>query len=381
MTLDRHVLQAHLSEVLHAQSTLSALSSSNSLYQWASSNASREQAEERLNRALRLLGGMVADQLLSGNADGLADALRSIGGNQVTTSAPAAASTQPEKPKPSRFSTVYTRNLNGASSGVSTASAQADSSIGGYSHAIHSSAEAIFSLAPETQSRRIEASGANSAVANQAALNALTHAIDVIGLTPESYVDERHRQRELTNLYQLLRDDLEMWATLPRSANHVLTSWTTARLRAAQQAEGITPDDDDTNPELANAFRSLVVHSKHSQPGTVRGLARTHTPKSGSWTEDARQEEERLHRMVQELKRVLDSEIPLMNLEDALTRLVEDARSDLSADRFVSRVKTVLALGASPYDPRLASISVPFASALRDAGLAALASAAEGSRS
>lgn len=377
MTLDRHVLQAHLSEVLHAQSTLSALSNSSSLYQWASSDSSRAQAEERLNRALRLLGGMVADQLLSGNADGLADALRAIGDNRPATPISSVANHQEEKPKPSRFSTVYTRELNSSSSGGPPSNPPPEPASGGYTRPIHSS-DTMF---PFAQERRSEPAGSNGAVANQAALNALTHAFDLIGTTPESYVDELHRQRELSNLYQLLRDDLEMWATLPRSANHVLTSWVTARLRAAQQAEGITPDDDDTNPELANAFRALVVHSKHSQPGTVRGLARTHAPKSGSWKEDACQEEERLRRMIQDLKRIQDSEIPLMNLEDALSRLVEDARADLSADRFVSRVKTVLALGASPYDPRLASISVPFTSALRDAGLSALASAAEGSRS
>lgn len=100
----------------------------------------------------------------------------------------------------------------------------------------------------------------------------LDRIVDELADAPETF-------DEVGSLLKVL-EGRDAWVAMPAQVQVALVAWFTARLRAIQ-VEG--PQDD----RLDRAFSRLSAYQKKHNTGFVHGLARFHTPKSGSWLGDA----------------------------------------------------------------------------------------------
>ncbi|MEM1348462.1 MAG: hypothetical protein AAGI01_07910 [Myxococcota bacterium] len=105
---------------------------------------------------------------------------------------------------------------------------------------------------------------------------------------PDTVDEEFARVREL-----MTTEHLETWEELPAEVRVTLMEHLAARTRAIQElpkAERPTVEQ----PELTELFSAMANHLKISYPGKAHGLARRHTPRSGTWRQDAQDKLKRL---------------------------------------------------------------------------------------
>jgi len=103
-----------------------------------------------------------------------------------------------------------------------------------------------------------------------------THVDHVLaGLVPSSDLDEEE-DRVCSAAFEC-----GTWTVFPKSVQRLLVGLVTCRLRSLQDEHG------RQGTAMNSAFSRLTAFSSSEQPGFVFGLARTHRPQHGSWTEDA----------------------------------------------------------------------------------------------
>lgn len=182
---------------------------------------------------------------------------------------------------------------------------------------------------------------------------------DELGSAPTT-LGKHAATREIERFAARLDRAMDTWGNLPAHHNHLLTSFATKRLRAAQQvvAERL-PGMQREHELVERAIRALSRHSKQTRPGFVHGLALHHGPEHGSWIEDAGVEEERI-RLELGLVDAADTAHEAVNIDDVLRRLTEAVHDGLSDDDLVKRVRSALRDGVAPDHTRLVRLVAPY---------------------
>jgi len=174
---------------------------------------------------------------------------------------------------------------------------------------------------------------------------------------------ELHSQTEAAAEVLLLdratqTDNLEVWATLPREANRLLTAWATARSRVAQAyLESLDAPDSALTERLALIFPRLSRHSKDSQPGTVHGLAKKHEPRHASWIDDALDYQAEIDDLLSDEPASVQT---THNVDDLLRDLTERVRDGIAVDELRLRVGLMLERGVAADEKRLLNLLAPY---------------------
>ncbi len=196
----------------------------------------------------------------------------------------------------------------------------------------------------------------------------LRGALATLGPSPADLVTDEAIHHEATRLRAIDEVLLTGWGQAQREANHALTTWVAARLRAVQIADESRPGRPVM--DFGRLFRALGQHSKRTQPGSVRGLALSHQPRGASWLHDAQTQETVVRHLAGDLA---PPEVPTLNPDDALRRLNEAVKADaLTPTDFCAQVKALLRGGVSATDRRLVRMAMPFAGDLDGKRLAPL---------
>jgi hypothetical protein len=194
----------------------------------------------------------------------------------------------------------------------------------------------------------------------------LRRAWDSLGPTPTNLRGRNPLTREITALRDTTRTQLDDWASAGEAINHALTSWVVARMRAAQDAvEHNTPEE--LQEDLRNLFPLMTRHSRDTRPGSIRGLARGHTPPGNhTWLHEAHEREPRVRVLMGEKPSAAAAPVFVRNVDDDIRRLLEDVAAGLPDEHRVPRLRLLLRHGASATDTRLVNLASPIAALLED---------------
>jgi hypothetical protein len=199
-----------------------------------------------------------------------------------------------------------------------------------------------------------------------------------IGSTPQRIESRGRLQKEVERLHRAVNEYLADWAQLPAELDCALVAWIAARGRAAQEAAQVL-QAPELRAELDRLFPALRTHTGNTQHGFVYGLALQHGPRTTSWLEDARAQEERVHELMGEGNEppVAEPPDPRAVLDDHLRQLLEDKRSGLVGAKFATRVEFLLREGVAPTEPRLVNAAKSEVEHLQSPALAPLRKAVE----
>lgn len=188
---------------------------------------------------------------------------------------------------------------------------------------------------------------------------------DALGATP-TQLGKHSASAEVGRLHEVVSARLAEWEELPREYNHMLTSWVTKRLRAAQEVVSTRqPKMAEELEHIEQGIRRLSRHSKISQPGFVYGLGLDHKPELGSWVEDALHEEQRIRSELGEALDDLALETTL-NIDDALRTLTDEVRQGLADAALRERVARLLDEGVPAEHVRFVRLLAPYEETFAD---------------
>ncbi len=196
-----------------------------------------------------------------------------------------------------------------------------------------------------------------------------------LGLTPQTLTGRKPALQELEKIQKVLDVHLDRWHAAGTKINWQLTSWVTARARAAQD-EVASLAEPELQESFAEVFRRLTVHSASTTPGAVHGLAQKHKAPSAGWLAQAVKHESVLRAMFSNGGPAKAQEEqaarPAVNTDDEIRKLTQDVRAGMEGKAYSERLRYLLSAGASSNDVRLARLSLPFLNDLEGAEFAAM---------
>lgn len=180
--------------------------------------------------------------------------------------------------------------------------------------------------------------------------------------TLRDLLDLLHEPMEL-NVLEDVRQELEYllqgtaaqalseWTTFPKSVQKSLVGHVVARSRHIQ--DELNPDivPPDVSHDLDRIFSNMTAFSKREQPGFVFGLMRHHHPISHNWLSDAK-------RYWQDLILQLPEDIR-PDPEGALEELREIIAEGADEEEIIDQALAALEDGLDGADPRLVRLMLP----------------------
>ncbi len=195
------------------------------------------------------------------------------------------------------------------------------------------------------------------------------------GPTPKTLKGKKPALQELEKIQRVLDAHLDRWHAAGSQTNRQLTSWVTARARAAQDELALLKKPE-LNDAFADLFRRLTLHSAVTQPGKVTGLSQSHKPPANGWLVQALNHESLLRTMFSNgsLAKAQDEQAarPAVNTDDEIRKLTQDVRAGIDGKTYSERLRYLLSAGASPSDVRIARLSLPFLNDLEGAEFATM---------
>jgi hypothetical protein len=364
----------HLRTIEQTRHALQGLRQSPDVVSDILSQAARRQTERLLARQLRLLGAAVVDAWRIGP-----DALRAFFGLESASATP-------------------TISLDLQSYRAPTASLRAANEVADPAMRPVAVTPDICK-AIEERLRAQQAGGADTPEpsvtsgpsVDPSRLASLRHLLEQLGPAPTNVRGKRPAEREAERLEVGVAAMRHVADAIGREANHSVTSFVTARVRALQEAIAAHlrgADGAELSNRVERTVRALTAHSAKTQPGAVHGLNRNHKPKRASWADDALAAYTQLENLLPEMASkhatpLSDSTVDReATLSDAFRRLNEGIDKTLEAHEIISTLWIFLhQQKVAQTDPRLVGLvrrlgaRLP-SEALSAAGLADLARAA-----
>lgn len=362
-------LRSHL-ERLRAQWTL--LADATDLARWLENTDARVETERQLQRTLRALGALRFAQLAGEPLD-----TNLVVGLESSTARGVAAPPLPEPPTISQEPSAESEEA--ATEPAAEEPPSKFKTITSPPRPVqHAPASPRVDLTPELveklkknwdASRLDEAELAkdgDEVCGHTQIAETVQRALDTLGPRPTAMKKNTRVEREVERIGRVVREQLSGWADLPDEWDHALCGYLTTRARFVQDAA----IRRNLEPEIAELNRLIPAISHHvgmTQSGFIHGLARSHEPKLGTWTDDAAEWEAQLKEIKAPPERTDGA------CEDELLRaLTEEVRDGLPGRAFAARADALLDAGVSPRETRFVNLAAPYRDALDPARHAAL---------